>query len=98
MGIPGERNVAEHAESDILEIGLEGGFAALGLLGWAVAAVAMRSKVLLSPIHAGLGVGLANVLFHSVFDFPLRIPAVAFVFSVGAALSASLGRVQEQER
>jgi hypothetical protein len=56
----------------------------------------MRSEVRLSPLHAGLGVGLANVLFHSVFDFPLRIPAVAFVFSVSAALSASLGRVQEE--
>jgi O-antigen ligase len=94
--MPGERSIAEHAESDILEIGLEGGLAALGLLGWAVAAVAMRSKVRLSPLHAGLGVGLANVLFHSVFDFPLRIPAVSFVFSVSAALSASLGRVQEE--
>jgi hypothetical protein len=94
--VPGERSIAEHAESDILEIGLEGGLVALGLLGWAVAAVAMRSEVRLSSLHAGLGVGLANVLFHSVFDFPLRIPAVSFVFSVTAALSASLGRVQEE--
>jgi O-antigen ligase len=88
----------EHAESDGLELLAEGGL--VGLLV-AIAALAGAARVVGSGLSRqtdrlkrGLGLGAfagaAALLFHSAFDFNLRIPSNALLFAFLCALALAV--------
>jgi O-antigen ligase len=85
----------EHAESDVLEILAEGGLASLLLAIAALAVLAGRVtrglRAQTDRLKRGLGLGAsagaAALLFHSAFDFNLRIPSNALLFAFLCALA-----------
>ncbi len=85
----------EHAEDDYLELLAEGGVAAgllAGLLAYAGISGALRRLArdphrLSRCIRAGAIGGATALLVHSVFDFNLRIPSNALLFSLLAAFA-----------
>jgi O-antigen ligase len=87
----------EHAESDVLEVLAEGGLLALALTMAALFFVARaaagglpaQGDRLRRGLGLGAGAGAAALLVHSAFDFNLRIPSNALLFSFLAALALS---------
>lgn len=79
-----------HAHQDLLQLGAEGGLAALAALGLLLVAVARAARRPLSapgdPVVTGAALGLAAMLLHGLVDFDFHIPA-------DAALAAVLGGV-----
>jgi O-antigen ligase len=79
-----------HAHQDLLQLGAEGGLAALAALGLLLVAVARAARKPLSapgdPVVTGAALGLAAMLLHGLVDFDFHIPA-------DAALAAVLGGV-----
>jgi O-antigen ligase len=90
----------EHAENDYLEMLAEAGVLGLGLSLFVVAASARRILAGLlrqeDRLMRGLGLGALSgmiaLLVHSAFDFNLRIPANATLFSLLAALAFGASR------
>lgn len=72
---------AVHAENEYLQLTVEVGLLGVGLVGWLVAAtVRSTSHVARGWFQLGAWGGCVAVLLHSVVDFPLRIPALTFLF------------------
>jgi O-antigen ligase len=86
-----------HAESDALELLVEGGLAGLLVVGWLAAGVlrGLRDRVVASRDRFRNGLALAaaaaaaTLLVHSLLDFNLRLPANALVFAALAGLAAA---------
>jgi len=79
---PSSRLQWEHVHNDWLEAAIEGGLAAPILALWLLWLVGRASRKVRSarigrgPYRSAVA-AVAAVLFHSMLDFPLRIPAVA---------------------
>jgi O-antigen ligase len=86
-----------HAESDALEFLAEGGLVGAAILAWlaSVAVGGLRDRLahghdpLRQALAMGAAAAVATLLFHSLVDFNLRLPANALVFSVLLGLAAS---------
>lgn len=84
----------DHAHNEYLEIFAETGLIGLAIVVWLLArfaialVTALRRELTSSQrtIIVALGVAIASVLFHSVADFGLRVPAIALMFLAVIAL------------
>jgi O-antigen ligase len=93
-----------HAHNDYLEIfsdgGIVGGLLLLSLLGMIVVSIYKmwwkRRHPEVKMLGLGIIVSLFAVLFHSVFDFALRIPANAFIFVFVLALGIRIVNYQKR--
>ncbi|HEY7310619.1 MAG TPA: O-antigen ligase family protein [Gemmataceae bacterium] len=91
--------LAVHAHNDYLEALLEGGIVGLlpllllvGLLFWfGYRAVRRQQRSSAGWLATGLFFGLVTLLIHSVVDFGLHVPAIAFLATVLLAHLAALG-------
>jgi O-antigen ligase len=89
--------VFDHAENDYLEIfsdlGLIGGaFLWIGFLGfllWVLNRWSMRKRLTVVGLCLGSITGAVSLLFHSVVDFNLHIPANALLFFVLLAVGCN---------
>ena len=86
-----------NAHNDYLETATDLGLVGLALMLWGIAATASRLyrgfNVVNNnavPVVAALTAGIVAVLVHEFFDFSLRIPAVAILFAILAALALRL--------
>ncbi len=86
--------VVQHAHNDYLELAAEAGLPALAavllaLLAFAAGALSglRRSDPERQAVGLGAFAGCAALLVHSIADFNLHIPAVAWLFAVLAAMS-----------
>jgi O-antigen ligase len=88
---------AGHAESDAFELLAEGGIVGLALFAWLTVAIVRgfldRLREGRDPWRKSLAVGAMSaviaILAHSFFDFNLRIPSNALVFSVLLGLAGA---------
>ncbi len=89
LKITGERFLIDYAHNEFLQWAVEYGvlgFASVLLVLWfyerrMIGAIRMlRNKPGVMLLHAGLFCGMQGVLVESLVDFPLRIPANAFLF------------------
>lgn len=84
-----------HAHNDWLELLLEGGLLAaglmLGFLAWLAfaARAAWRAEGSSGPIARAAGLAIALLLVHSLADYPLRTPAMLCVFALACGLLLS---------
>ena len=88
-----------HAHNDYLETLVEAGYPALlivlaalaGLAAYVLPRCRRHSRSKSVPLAAGAIGGIGAMLFHSIFDFNLHIPANALTFAIllGIAVSAS---------
>lgn len=91
--------LVDHAHSDYLEFLVELGFPAAIFLAILIAAGTWASfrSVLRMPssgdrwLPGGCLLGAATILLHAAVDFPLRIPALAFVFATLAGFASGGG-------
>lgn len=87
-----------HAHNDYLEVfsdgGIAGGMLFLSLLGMIMVSIYKtwwkRRHPEMKMLGLGIIVSLFTVLFHSVFDFALRIPANMFIFVFVLALGVKI--------
>lgn len=87
-----------HAHNDYLEVfsdgGIVGGILLLSLLGMIMVSIYKmwwkRRHPEVKMLGLGIIVSLFAVLFHSIFDFALRIPANAFIFVFVLALGVKI--------
>ena len=92
-----------HAHNDYLELLLDGGVVALGLLGWLVwgygtrVARRLHGAAPVSPGRIGLVVGLVTLSIHAFLDFNHQIPANALLFVATCALLLPARRVHDPE-
>jgi O-antigen ligase len=92
-----------HAHNDYVEILAEGGIVSLAIVIGLLAILATRIRRTLaqslSPtertVILWLSIGITSVLFHSIADYGLRTPGVAFTF---VALLAVFSRTTEEPR
>jgi tetratricopeptide (TPR) repeat protein len=92
-GVPGGK-IVDHAHNDYLQLAAEAGLAGVGLLAWALLALAAfavgRWRRRHDPFVRGLTLGglgaLTALAVHSALDFGLRVPAVALTGVAVAAL------------
>jgi len=79
-----------HAHDDLLQLGAEGGVAALALLAVVLAAVWRAAFRVLSdgndPVAIGAAFGLAALSMHGLVDFNFHIPANAAIAAVLAGV------------
>lgn len=91
--------LVDHAHSDYLELLVEMGFPVAIFLAILMAAgtwTSFRSVLQMPPsgerwLRVGCLVGAGTILLHAALDFPLRIPALAFVFATLAGLASGGG-------
>lgn len=82
-----------HVHNDWLELVLEGGAVAAGILLYAVAKYAVRLRAVLAlpraeSVTARAALAILFILaVGSVFDYPLRVPALAALFALACAWS-----------
>lgn len=88
-------NMALHqAHNDYLEFLASGGIISLALVVWLICLIAKRARANLFSIdsltHAacvGALIGCIGIAVHSVFDFGLHTPVIAFVFAALIAIA-----------
>jgi O-antigen ligase len=93
-----------HAHNDYLEVfsdgGIVGGILFLSLLGMIMVSIYKtwwkRRHPEVKMLGLGIIVSLFAVLFHSVFDFALRIPANAFIFVLVLAIGIKIVNYQKR--
>ncbi len=101
---PRSFSLIAHAHNDYLEFLVDGGLLGAALLFVPLVLVfytgyqswEARRYPLVRYIGAGLISAVLAGAFHSFFDFPLRIPAVALVFVVAFSMMASIGRLKRR--
>ena len=88
--------VVTHAHNDYIELAIEGGLIAVGLVTWFVISIFGTYRRFLKRrdsycIYLYLGglAGLASILFHSITDFNLHIGANGLYFFLICALCVS---------
>ncbi|SDA36736.1 O-antigen ligase [Sphingomonas sp. NFR15] len=94
-----------HAHDDYLEILLEYGvpgavllLAALAWLGWAGIAAWFAADAPDRPIRCAASVGVAAILLHSTFDYPVRTTTIAILLALLAALMMAAAPSAEAPR
>ena len=93
-----------HAHNDWLELMLEGGWPAIGLLAaffvwFCMATLAVWSSALSTAFdltQRAASVSVVLLLGHSLFDFPLRTPALLTVFGLCLGLLAAQGATMQR--
>ena len=93
-----------HAHNDYLEVfsdgGIAGGILLLSLLGMIILSIYRmwwkRRHPEVKMLGLGIIISLFAVLFHSAFDFALRIPANAFIFVLVLALGIKIVNYQKR--
>lgn len=92
-----ERVIPIHAESDYMELLLEGGLVGAGLVAWFLLAALRSGRPFENPLQLGVFVGLLTFLLHGIWDFPFHIPANALLFMCVLAAHQCLGRISFAE-
>jgi putative inorganic carbon (HCO3(-)) transporter len=95
-----------HAHNDYLEVfsdgGMAGGILFLSLIGMIMVSIYRmwwkRRHPEVKMLGLGIIVSFFAVLFHSVFDFSLRIPANAFIFVLILALGLKIVNYQKRDK
>ena len=95
-----------HAHNDYLEVfsdgGIVGGILLLSLLGMIMVSIYKmwwkRRHPEVKMLGLGIIVSLFAVLFHSIFDFALRIPANAFIFALVLAIGIKIVNYQKSDK
>jgi tetratricopeptide (TPR) repeat protein len=99
---PGEAKRWEHLHNDYLELALEGGVVAVGLVVWlaigfwrrTLGSLGDRASGRVDPAALGAVLGLAAMSAHALFDFNHQVPADALLFTVCAALAVGRFRAE----
>lgn len=89
-----------YIHNEYLQIAWEMGWFGLGLSLWLLWKLLLRIKVsIVSPgnealkvLYSGFLVGIVVLLLHSLVDFPLRLPAIALIFSISLSMGMWQGR------
>jgi len=89
-----------YVHNEYLQIAWEMGWFGLGLSLWLLWKLLVRIKVKitysgdesLKILYLGFFVGIIVLLLHSVVDFPLRLPAIALIFSLCLSMGMWKGR------
>jgi O-antigen ligase/polysaccharide polymerase Wzy-like membrane protein len=72
-----------HAHNDYLELALEGGWPAMGAMGFYFVLLAFNLPAALkSPLKLAVLLAILFVLVHSLVDYPLRTMSIGVVFAV----------------
>jgi tetratricopeptide (TPR) repeat protein len=94
-----------HAHNDYLELLAETGIVGTALFAWFAFLLIDRLRrgarwlsPELTPAFAGVVGGIAAMCMIDLFDFDLRIPATAFLFSVLLGLAIRIGKTPALER
>jgi len=95
-----------HAHNDYLEVfsdgGMAGGILFLSLLGMIMVSIYRmwwkRRRPEVKMLGLGIIISLFAILFHSVFDFALRIPANMFIFVLLLAIGIKIVNYQKREK
>jgi hypothetical protein len=93
--MPGEKSIADHAESDFFETWFEIGALGMGIAGWLALAIFFRGEARASFLQTGMFVGLVSAVFHGILDFPIHIPGVSYPLAFCAAMYLALSRVED---
>jgi O-antigen ligase/tetratricopeptide (TPR) repeat protein len=93
-----------HAHNDYLELLAETGIVGIALFAWFAFLLIDRLRrgarwltPGLAPAFAGVVGGIAAMCMIDLFDFDLRIPATAFLFSVLLGLAVRIGKTPASE-
>jgi len=94
-----------HAHNDYLEAlsdgGIAGGILLFSLLGMTIVSFYRmwwkRRRPEVKMLGLGITISLFAVIFHSVFDFSLRIPSNAFIFVLLLALGMKIANYHKRE-
>jgi len=89
-----------YAHNEYLQIAWEMGWFGLGLSLWLLWKLLVSIKVRitysgdksLKILYSGFFVGMIVLLLHSLVDFPLRLPAIALIFSISLSMGMWQGK------